>query len=161
MDKVTVPVVVVEDDEDQYELIKTRLTSSKRQQFELIWYQSYAEAIKALEAGYSEVFLLAEAIGSETWLRYVEEARNHGTTASFIILADRWCDELHKKVLGRGACTYLVKDTLGILGLEQTIECGLRQSAHLRIARSEIEQAATFSQLRAPPSRQFGCNRRF
>lgn len=125
-------ILLVEDDEDDYLLIKSMLDSSKKNQFRLTWVSSYEEAIQQLESGPFSVGLIDQFLGSRTGLDVIRTGLALNPRIPFILLTGNDSYDLDMEATSAGATDYLVKGELSALILERAIRYA--------ISRKKIEE---------------------
>lgn len=133
-----IKVLLVEDDEDDYILIRDLLNEVREQQFQLDWVATFAEAVDTIEHQHHDVYLvdyrLDEHDGLEL-LKLIDRQEN----SPVIILSGQGDRELDIAALSSGAADYLDKTYLHSSLLEHYIRSSIERNQAL-IALQESEQ---------------------
>lgn len=132
-------VLLVDDDEDEYVLIKGMFARLPGQggglQHTLDWAASYDEAIKLCTTGRYDIHLVDYHLGSHNGLDLMQAAQQHGCTAPFILLTGQGSYELDLAAMQQGAADYLLKDQIN----EYLLERSIRYSLERKQAQDELE----------------------
>ena len=113
-------LLLIEDDEDDYILIRTLLSESF-ERVKLDWVNSYEGGLDALCRPHYDACLLDYALGDRTGIELLTEAREKGTVPAVILLTAHGGDEIDMKALAAGASDYLVKAEINAGTLERSI----------------------------------------
>src|SRR5918998_1235348 len=119
IDEARLRVVLVEDDEDDYVIIRDLL--SEIGQYELEWVSSYDGALNALEREEHDVCLLDYRLGERSGLDMLREASERGFKAPIILLTGQGDRNLDLEAMQAGAADYLVKGQIDAPLLERAI----------------------------------------
>ena len=112
-------VLLVEDDEDDYLIIRDLLSEMKR--FELEWVTDYDDALEAIERGEHDVCLLDYRLGERSGLELLHEASEKGYTVPIILLTGQGDREVDLEAMQAGAAGYLAKGQIDTPLLERSI----------------------------------------
>ena len=138
-------LLLIEDDENDYRLIRTRLSKS----FEgvnLDWANSYEGGLDALCRVDYDACLLDYALGDRTGLDLLTEAREKGAGAALILLTGHGGSEIALKAIEAGASDYLAKDEINSGALERSIRYAVeRKKAEVELNRCKdhLEELVT------------------
>ena len=128
-------LLLIEDDEDDYILIRTLLSESF-ERVELDWAKSYEGGLDALSRLHYDACLLDYALGDRTGLELLTEAREKGAGAAVILLTAHGGNEIDMKALAAGASDYLVKGEINAGALERSIRYAVeRKKAEIELKR--------------------------
>jgi signal transduction histidine kinase len=133
-------ILLVEDDEDDYFLVKTWLSQVKRGQFSLQWASSYEAALQAVAAGNFDVALVDYQLGSRSGLDLIREAIALCQYVPFILLTGRGNYEVDLTAMEAGAADYLSKAELTAPLLERSIRYAIEQKRAERDMRRAYEK---------------------
>lgn len=134
-------VLVIDDDEDDFIILKDILGEIEHTHFELDWTPRSADGLKALEEARHDVYLVDYSLGESTGLDLVRTARASGVTAPVILLTGRGDAAVDREALESGASDFLVKGAITPCLLERSIRYSLHRS------RSEAELRRTVERL--------------
>lgn len=133
-------VLLVDDDEDEYVLLKdmfARLPGRKRAvRYRLEWAATYEKALERCQAGGYDVHLVDYHLGRYNGLEFLRVARENGSDAASILLTGQENYELDLAAMQQGVYDYLVKDQVNEYTLERTIRYALER----RQAEEELER---------------------
>ena len=119
MDDVLLKVLLVEDDEDDYVIIRDLLSEMER--LELKWVIDYDDALKAIEREEHDVCLLDYRLGERSGLELLREAAGRGYKAPIIFLTGQGDREVDLEAMQAGAADYLIKGQINAPLLERSI----------------------------------------
>jgi two-component system, cell cycle sensor histidine kinase and response regulator CckA len=137
VEKATIRVLLVEDDEEDYLLTSRVLSKSSRSTFVLSWVRTYEAALNELQLRH-DVWLVDYRLGTETGVALIERAIADGFRGPIILLTRRGGDDVDFEAIKAGAADYVLKDeiTTGLLArvIRHAIE---RKAAEERLRQSE------------------------
>src|SRR5512138_1170561 len=120
-------ILLVEDDEDDYYLVKTWLSQVKHGLFSLKWTSSYEAALQAVAAETFDVVLVDYQLGERSGLELIREAIAQCQSIPFILLTGRGNYEVDLTAMEAGAADYLTKGEITAPLLERTIRYAIAQ----------------------------------
>jgi PAS domain S-box-containing protein len=133
-----VRVLLVDDDEDDYELTRGVIGAIRSFRADLHWEKTYDQGLAALLEKHSDVCLLDYRLGVRNGLELLADARDAGCTIPIIFLTgqgERRTDDLAMKF---GADDYLGKAELTPTVLERSVRYALERARHIEeLRRSE------------------------
>ena len=132
MDKVYLKLLLIEDDEDDYALVRELLSEIKLAEFFLKWVKTYQEGLEELLQADHDACLLDYMLGSRNGLELIQEAREFGCDKPIIFLTGQGGYGVDMGAMQSGAADYLVKTQLTSDMLERSIRYS--------IARKEAER---------------------
>ncbi len=125
-DKELLRVLLVEDDEDDYVIIRELL--SEIEGLELEWVSSYEEALGAIGREEHDVCLLDYRLGGRSGLDLLRAASERGHKTPMILLTGQGDRELDLEAMQAGAADYLVKGQIDAPLLERSIRYAFAQA---------------------------------
>ena len=151
-----IKVLLVEDDEDDYVLIRDLLDEVREQHFQLDWGASFEEALQTIEQQQHDVYLVDYRLGERNGLELLNTIENQ-YSVPVIILSGQGDRELDIAALRSGAADYLDKTYLHSSLLEHFIRASIERNRALNeLQRSEQKYRELFereTQLRRELSR--------
>ena len=102
-------ILLVEDDEDDYVIIRDMLEDVARSNFELDWVATYDEALAAIESQSYDVCLLDYYLGRHTGLELLRAFLARGYDGPIIMLTGLGDQQTDLKAMEAGAADYLIK----------------------------------------------------
>jgi PAS domain S-box-containing protein len=142
MDKYRYKVLLIDDDEDDYMLVREMLSEIRPTSFDLEWVATYEDGLAALDRCIHDAFLLDYRLGERDGVELIREATSKGSDATIIMLTGQGDHEVDVEAMRAGAADYLVKDSLNKELLERSIRYAIERKGterDLRKARDELE----------------------
>jgi PAS domain S-box-containing protein len=121
-------ILLIEDDEDDYVLVRDGLRKLDTEQVELDWRDDIGTALQALCEGGHDICLLDYHLGSQTGIELLKEARQRGCYTPVILLTGVPDAEVDRKALEAGAADFLVKSQLSPMVLTRAVRYTLQQA---------------------------------
>lgn len=140
-----VRVLLVDDDEESYLLIRTVLSLTRQTRFELEWTASYEEALEIIGARRHEAYLVDYRLGRRNGIELVREAIEGGCRAPVIVLTSLSGSSVDVEAIQAGAADFLDKGQIASEVLERSIRYSLerrRVEAALRASEERYALAA-------------------
>jgi len=129
----TVHVLLVEDDEDDYLILRDHLMEhGSLQKYKLDWVQTYQAGLKEIERSNYDVYLVDHYLGENSGLNLLKEASQAGCRAPMIIVTGRSDREIDQAALEAGAMDYLVKGHIDGQLLDRSIRYALERDRLLQ-----------------------------
>lgn len=143
-DKIT-RVLLVEDDEDDYFLIRTYLNDIKPGGFSLTWCRTYEEATENISKKEHDIYFFDYILGAHNGLELIKFSMFHAVDAPIILLTGLGNQETDIKAMELGAADFLTKSDINAEKLERCIRYCIEQSNSLkRIKESEAKFRSIF-----------------
>jgi PAS domain S-box-containing protein len=120
-------VLLVDDDEDDFVLIREMLSEAQDGQFVLEWLSSFQLAKDALKADPFDAVLMNYDLGAHTGIELIREAAANQYPAPILLLSGRGHPEADIEALQAGAADYLHKDELNTGFLERSIRYAIER----------------------------------
>jgi signal transduction histidine kinase len=138
-----ISVLLVEDDEDDYVIIRDQLGEIPTARYGLTWVTAYEKALRALGSETHDVCLLDFRLDTYEGLDLLREAKSRGYPVPIIFLTGQGRYEVDMAAMKQGAADYLVKDEITPATLERSIRYAVEQARvrkALQQARDRLEQ---------------------
>jgi len=142
MDTSGIAVLLIDDDEEEYMVVRRYLEKARGAPFDVAWVATFEDALETMERGAHDVCLLDYRLGERTGIELLERMRQRGLETPVILLTGRGSLELDLEAMELGAFDYLDKAELTPILLERSIRYALenyRARAALRKANEELE----------------------
>ncbi|MGV8075459.1 MAG: response regulator [Syntrophobacteraceae bacterium] len=141
-------VLLVEDDEDDYALIRALLSDVASTEYHLDWVRTYDEALEAaLGAGY-DILLLDYRLGKRDGLELLRELSERNIEAPVIFFTGKGDYDLDIEAMKAGAADYLIKGEISAHLLERSIRYSIeRKRSQDALRKSERQLKILSSQL--------------
>ncbi|MHC1728882.1 MAG: PAS domain-containing protein [Syntrophobacteraceae bacterium] len=146
MDKyyLSVDILLVEDDEDDYTIVRNLLSDLCASGSKLHWVSDYDLALEAIQSGEFDVCLLDYLLGSRNGMEFLEEVTNSDCRTPVIFLTGQGDHNLDLEAMKSGAADYLSKDQLSAILLERAI----RYTIEVRQKNEELLKAKMLAERR-------------
>jgi response regulator RpfG family c-di-GMP phosphodiesterase len=145
-------ILLIEDDEEDYELTRELLTRLPGARLGLTWVRDYHEGIQEARAGGYDVCLVDYRLGAESGIDLVRELVAGGHSMPVILLTGHDDREVDVRASQAGAADFLVKGEVSPALLERTIRYAIRAHAAARALRDSyrmtVRALATTLELR-------------
>jgi signal transduction histidine kinase len=129
-------VLLVEDDEDDYILVRDLLAESKQAEYQLRWVAGRPEARLALADPSYDICLLDYRLGEADGLELLREATGASCRMPIIVLTGYGDREVDERALEAGAVDFLSKADLTPALLDRSIRYAVRQAQILENLRA-------------------------
>ena len=127
MDNARIRVLLIEDDEDDYILVRNMLSNATSTKYDLEWVPSYDAALEAIDTGCHDAYLLDYYLGERNGLELLREIGSRCITAPVILLTGQGDYEIDVEAMRLGAADYLIKGQLNSSLLERSIRYAITQ----------------------------------
>lgn len=121
-------VLLIDDDEDEYTLVRDAFREFEDTDYELEWAASYGAGIEAVKRAEHDVYLVDYRLGAMNGVDLVREARAAGIRAPLIMLTGQREREVDMAAMEAGAVDFLVKGRTEPVLLERTIRYAIAQA---------------------------------
>lgn len=121
MDKTRCKVLLIEDDEDDYVLVRKLLSQVQDTEYELNWVANHDGALDAMNNGRPDVCLLDYRLGDRDGLELLREFRSRGLGAPIIFLTGQGDYRVDVEAMKGGAADFLTKGQINGPLLERSI----------------------------------------
>src|SRR4051794_22084919 len=136
-------VLLVEDDEDDYFLVRDWLAEIKETPFLLERAASFDEGLEAMRRSQHDVYLLDYRLGQQTGVELLRQATAAGCKGPVILLTGQGEREIDMAAMKAGAADYLAKDHIDAALLERSLRYAVqhqRDQEALRQAHADLEK---------------------
>lgn len=122
-----ITILVVDDDEDDFIIIRDMLAEVKEARYHLEWAATYNSALEFFEKKPYHVYLFDYSLGAHNGLELLREVIRRGCRAPIILLTGQGDHEIDQEALKAGAADYLLKNDLRSSLLEHVIRYALER----------------------------------
>lgn len=144
-------VLVVDDDEDDFVLIRDMLGELGDRDYSLDWCATPEDGLAQLRRGGHDVYLVDYLLGTGSGLELIETVSREGLSRAFIILTGRGNHEVDVAALAAGASDYLVKGLIDAERLDRSIRYAVDHARFIEVLRdSEMRHRLLFEQSPVP-----------
>lgn len=135
-------ILMVDDDEEDFLIVKDMLRTAKGRKFDLRWVSTYDTGLKALTSELYDAVLVDYDIGARTGIDLIQAANERGVSAPLILYTGRGNYEVDVEAMQAGAALYLSKGEANPLLLERSIRYAIeikQKENELRLSREMLE----------------------
>ncbi|HZR44624.1 MAG TPA: histidine kinase dimerization/phospho-acceptor domain-containing protein, partial [Ktedonobacteraceae bacterium] len=142
-------ILLVEDDEEDYILLKKVLAKIPNARYELLWETSYRSGLACMLKGQHDLCLLDYWLGVQNGIDLIKAARRRGYRLPIVLLTGASTGEIDIQALQAGADDYIAKEELQGVLLHRVIRYAIerKKAEHEqekllseRIASKELEK---------------------
>ena len=126
-EKETLKVLLVENNEDGYVLVRDLLRDAPRSRFDLDWARDYEVAIREFDLKRHDAYLVDYDLSGRNGLDILQEAIERGCTAPLVLLTGRPERDMDIAAVRAGASDYLVKSEITPRMLERSIRYAIER----------------------------------
>jgi signal transduction histidine kinase len=141
----SIRILLVEDDEDDYVIIRHILSKIEGQTFQLDWVSTCQEAVEKATLNQHDVCLVDYLLGERNGIELTNDFQRHGCQAPVILLTGQGSHELDMKAMKEGMADYLEKIELSPTLLERAIRYAIDRSKTLAALRESEQQLRILS----------------
>jgi len=131
-----VKILVVDDDEDDFMILREYISKIDGHEFVIDWCNIYDEAEKTIGERKYHLYFIDYRLGAKTGLELISESISNNCEEPFILLTGNGNLTLDRKAMETGAVDYLVKGELSPEKLERCIRYSLDRASSLKALRS-------------------------
>lgn len=125
-------IAVIEDDEDDFLIMKDYISEIEGKSFVVDWFQDYNSATEAIKNKAYHLYFVDYFLGHRTGLDLLDAAAELQCDAPIILLTGLGNKAIDVKAMEKGATDYLVKNDLNVEKLERCIRYSLERAAFLK-----------------------------
>ena len=137
-------VLLIEDDEDDYIIVRDLLADIKGERFTLDWAKTFESGFDSLRQNQHEVCLVDYRLGARNGMELLRSAIEEGCPAPIILLTGARDQALDMAAMQAGAADYLVKGQLRADALARSIRYALQRKRAAALAAFEQARLASF-----------------
>jgi signal transduction histidine kinase len=138
-------VLLIEDDEDDYVVVRELLSEIGWGRFDLDWVSSYEAALQQARQDEHDVLLLDYRLGERTGLELIHELQTDGCSAPIVFLTGQGDHDVDVQAMQAGAADYLDKNSLDCQILERSIRYAVERARTLEALRSSEKKLRSMS----------------
>jgi len=135
-------VLMVDDDEFVYSVVKELLSQVQRTNYVLEWRSTFEDGLEAMVTNSHDAYLLDYHIGEQNGLDLLAKAKAEGCRAPALMLTSRDDRELDQRAMELGASDYLIKGQFGVVLLDRSIRYAIEQHLTTEALRESEERYA-------------------
>ena len=126
-----ISILIVEDQEDDYLLVRNLLLDFGQPYFQIEWCRNFETGLTELTTGSFDVCLLDYHLGTHTGLDLLQELpQDQAMTTAILMLASEENPDIDKQAMQAGAMGYITKSQLNSSLIERSIRYALSHRLH-------------------------------
>jgi PAS domain S-box-containing protein len=133
-------ILLVEDDEDDYIILRDTLSDMERKHVRLRWVPSYEKAMENLSAEDWDTVLVDYDLGAHNGLELIREAVAQGCKYPFIMVTGHGSYELDLQAMEAGAAEYISKNQLNTPFLERVIRYAIEHKQVEKFLENAVQE---------------------
>ncbi len=137
-------ILLVEDNEDDYVIVRELLRDIDPHKFTLEWANSYESGLEAVQAVRHDLILMDFRLSYHTGLELLQETRQVASRAPVIFMTGQGDYEIDVQAMQSGAVDYLIKDRLDADTLERAIRYALERQKSMEALQASEERYRKF-----------------
>ena len=136
----SVKILIIEDDEDDYIIIKELLSEIDTKEFIVSWANNYDKALKLLQEEECDICMLDYRLGAHDGFEILKELSALNMDVPVVFLTGQGEYRIDVLAMEAGAADYLVKDSLTPSNLERSIRYTIDRATAARALRRSHEK---------------------
>lgn len=140
MDDRHLTILLIEDDEDDFVLVRDILAEVPGYQFDLEWVGSCREAREIFAARTHDLYLLDYRLGDCSGVDLLREMIDGGIREPVILLTGMGNRQVDLEAMDAGAADFISKENLGVQFLERSLRYALERRRVLRMLENERDK---------------------
>jgi signal transduction histidine kinase len=145
MKNAAIRILVVDDDEDDYVILRDMLSEIRQWKVDSQWASSYEQALVAAGSGLFDLCLMDYRLDRNTGVSLMHELQQAGFSAPIIVLTGHGDREVDLKAMEEGAADYLEKGRIDPQLLERSIRYAIERARNLETLRRSEQQLKVLS----------------
>ncbi len=129
--KQAINILMIDDDEDDYVIVRDIIEEIERVNYKLDWKSSYQDGMKALLAHPYDICLLDYQLGALTGLDFLQELNCYECNIPVIMLTGQNDREIDLSAMNTGAADYLIKNQVSTAIVERSIRYAIAHAKAL------------------------------
>ena len=143
MNKLPIKILVIEDDEDDFFIIKEDIERIPYQKFIIDWSPNFSDGLNKIRKKEYSLYFVDYFLGAKTGLQLLKEAIAEGCQEPIILLTGKGNHTIDMEAMQAGAYDYLVKSDLNIENLERCIRYSLERAEAAKALRANERKFRT------------------
>jgi signal transduction histidine kinase len=138
-------IFLIDDDEDDYVVLRDMLSGIGTWKVRLQWVSSYEQALGELKSEACDLCLMDYRLDQGNGLELMHELQKNGFSAPIIVLTGKGDHDIDLKAMQDGAADYLEKAVINPELLERSIRYAIERAKHLETLRRSKRQLHVLS----------------
>ena len=133
-------VLLIDDDEDEFILLRSVAAKAAGARFVVAWTANYHDGLKRILAGEFDAYLIDFRLGEHSGIELLDEAIAAGADSPLILLTGAKTSEIESAALQSGAVDFIDKQELSAPLLERAVRYAVERAKGARLAAALREQ---------------------
>jgi PAS domain S-box-containing protein len=144
MTNAALKILIIEDDEDDFFIIREDIQKIPNQEFVVDWCPKYKDAIEKMDRREYAIYLVDYFLGAKTGLQLLKEAVSRNCEEPIILLTGKGNHKIDIEAMQAGAYDYLIKAELNTEKLERCIRYSVEKAGAAKALRENERKFRTF-----------------
>jgi len=141
-DAPVVRVLLVDDDEDEFTLLRSAMRDMRAARYELEWTPIYEDAVERMRRHTHDLYVVDYNLGGRSGIELIRQARALGCERPAIMLTGQGSQTVDQAALDAGATDFVEKGRGSAAVLERTMRYVLSQAATADALRRSLRQVS-------------------
>lgn len=120
-------VLIIDDDEDDYVIMSHHLSKIKTQDYEVFWCNDFDEAEKEILKDEHDIYLIDHFLGKGEGIEVIENVRSRDLLKPLILLTGSGSIQVDEKAMEKGASDFIVKKEIRVDTLERSLRYAMER----------------------------------
>ncbi|MEX1193285.1 MAG: ATP-binding protein [Brumimicrobium sp.] len=144
-------VLIIEDDEDDYIIMKHFLSKIKTVDYDVYWCNDFDEAEQAILKDEHDIYLVDHFLGKGEGIEIIERIRKRNILKPLILLTGAGNFNVDEKAMEKGASDFIVKKEVRTDTLERTLRYAVERYHQQRFIRQQEKKYRSLFELSMEP----------
>ncbi|RJP40899.1 MAG: response regulator [Desulfobacteraceae bacterium] len=145
MNKDSVRVLLVEDDEDDYVLFRDVVSEVKHLRIELTWVNNFQHALVEARKSLYDIYIVDYLLGEGTGIELLQALKENAMEKPFILLTGHGDHDIDVQAMKEGAADYLEKEMITPQLLERVIRYSIQKFFTMELLRESEKRLRQLS----------------
>jgi CheY-like chemotaxis protein len=142
VDVARVRLLLIDDDEDEFRLLRSTLGAIRTASYELDWVPSYGAGLERMRSNAYDAYLVDYRLGATSGVELIREARASGCDRPLIMLTGQGAATVDNAALEAGATDFVEKGRSAGPMLERTLRYALSQAEMTGALKRSLRQVS-------------------
>ena len=147
----SIKVLIIEDDEDDFIIVKHYLSKIRTVEYEVFWSNNYDFAVEDILADEHDIYLIDQFLGKGEGIEIIEQVRNNNVLKPLILLTGAGDFHIDEKAMEKGASDFIVKNEIKVDTLERSLRYALERYHQQHFIRNQEKKYRSLFELSMEP----------
>lgn len=147
----SVRVLIIEDDEDDYIIMSHYLSKIKTEKYDVYWCNDFDEAEAEILNDEHDIYLIDHFLGKGEGIEIIEKIRARNILKPLILLTGSSDYSVDEKAMSKGASDFLVKKEVRVDTIERALRYALERYHQQRFIRAQEKKYRSLFELSMEP----------